>query len=421
MSRQWGSLDNKKTKVYYILKCISKGDFVQKIFFRLMIIILTVFRFIFSFDSNVSYDKLPIEFEVESVNDVFVPDSPDANVSEYPTIIKLCHQKNAEDNGKLFVAFEKWGGTYPVYESVDDGKTWEHISMVKDNFNEGYYNEWMPFLYELPAKIGDFEKGTIILAATSILGAGDNISASTITLYSSTDLGRTWNAFCNVDKAGGIDWGVWEPYFIYEEETGRLFCFYSDDSDPEHSQKLVYKYTTDLVNWSEKFECVACKDSALRPGMPSVTKMGNGEYIMTYEIVGKKSAHIYYKKTTSLDNWGDVSDYGKVVSATGKTLGSAPYVAWTPAGSECGTLVVVAHHSAKYGSKTGSDMFLSFDYGKTFVPVDNPIPYSHEFTERCGYSPSLFFSEDGGTLYYVNNPDCLGTTYKITMAKIKIS
>ncbi|MBQ2812717.1 MAG: hypothetical protein IJE63_05635, partial [Clostridia bacterium] len=60
------------------------------------------------------------------------------------------------------------------------------------------------------------------------------------------------------------------------------------------------------------------------------------------------------------------------------------------------------------------------DYGKTFVPVDNPLPYSHDPYERCGYSPALFFSEDGTTLYYANNPPCYASSYKISVAKIRI-
>lgn len=389
-------------------------------FLNFILILLTVFITVFPcFDNlNIGYESLPINFEVENVSDIYVPADANANVAEYPTIIKLCHQKNEEDNGKLLATFEKWGDTYPVFESTDDAATWHYVSTVKDNLNEGYWNEWMPFLYELPADMGAFEKGTVILAATSIYGEG--VTDSTITLYSSTDLGRTFTAFCNVDKAGGTDWGVWEPYFIYEEETGRLFCFYSDDSDPEHSQKLVYKYTTDLVNWSEKFECVACSDSSLRPGMVSVTKMGNGEYFMVYEMVGIDGNPIYCKKSTRLDDWGDVADYGEIVTAAGKTFGSSPYAAWTPAGGENGTLIVVGKHPVKGGSDTGTDMFVSFDYGKTFAPIDNPIPYSFD-CGRCGYSPSLFFSSDGTTLYYVNNPPCFDTTYKITVAKIKIS
>ncbi len=394
---------------------------MKMIFFRLTLIMLTFIRVIFPFcdNMNINYDNLPIAFEPESVSDIYVPSDNSSNVSEYPTIIKLCHQKNNEDNGKLLATFEKWGSTYPVYESVDDAETWQYVSTVKDNLNEGFRNEWMPFLYELPTDIGDFEKGTVILAATSVYGEG--VTDSTITLYSSTDLGRTFNAFCNVDKAGGTDWGVWEPYLIYEEETGRLFCFYSDDSDPEHSQKLVFKYSTDLVNWSEKFECVACEDSSLRPGMASVVKMGNGEYFMIFEMVGINGNPIYCKKSSSLDDWGDVSDYGKIVSAAGKTFGSSPYAAWTPVGGECGTLIVVGKHPVNGGSDTGTDMFISFDYGKTFAPIDNPIPYSLDPYERCAYSPSLFFSLDGTTLYYVNNPPCFESTYKITVAKIKIS
>lgn len=394
---------------------------MKNIFFRIILVLLTVFNFIFSFSLNISYDMLPVTFEIESVNDIYAPeDESKGAVCEYPTIIRLCHQEKEENNGILLTSFEKWGDTYPVYRSSDDGKTWQYVSTVKDNLNEGYWNEWMPFLYELPADMGEFKKGTVILAATSILGSGENVSKSTITLYSSTDLGKTFNAFCNVDEAGGIEWGVWEPYFIYEEETGRLFCFYSDDSDPEHSQKLVYKYTTDLVSWSEKYECVACEDSSLRPGMVSVVKLGNGEYFMVYEMVGIGGNPIYCKRTKSLDDWGDVADYGKIVSAACKTIGSSPYVAWTPVGGENGTLVLVAHHTVKCGSKTGTDMFLSFDYGETFVPVDNPLPYFHDPYERCSYSPSLFFSPDGATLYYVNNPPCFDDTYKVTLAKIKI-
>lgn len=392
---------------------------MKMILFRILTFILSLFGIIFPQHFNIGYCLLPIEFEIESISDVYVPSDENANVSEYPTIIQLRHQKNPSDNGKLLVSFEKWGDTYPVFESTDDAKTWQKICTVRDNLNEGYWNEWMPFLYELPADIGSFEKGTIILAATSVYGEG--VTDSTITLYSSTDLGRTFTAFCNVDKAGGTDWGVWEPYLIYEEETGRLFCFYSDDSDPEHSQKLVYKYTTDLVSWSEKQECVACDDPELRPGMVSVTKMGNGEYFMVYEMVGINANPIYCKTSTSLDDWGDTSDYGRIVSALGKTFGSSPYAAWTCAGGECGTLVVVGKHPIDGTSKTGTDMFLSFDYGKTFVPVDNPLPYSLDPYERCSYSPSLFFSEDGTTLYYVNNPPCYSSTYKISVAKIRIS
>lgn len=389
--------------------------------FKVTVILLTVLRMMFPSlnKQNISYDRLPVRFSIERRSDIFTPAGEEiSGVCEYPTVIRLTHQKNEEDNGRLLTTFEQWGFTYPIYESQDDGLTWSFLGRVKDDYN-GYYNEWMPFLYELPADIGDREEGTVILAATSVTGAG--VTVSTITLYESTDLGRSFNAFCNVDKAGGTDWGVWEPFLIYEEESGRLFCFYSDDSDPAHSQKLVYKYSYDLVNWSEKFECVACSDPDLRPGMVSVAKMGNGEYYMVYEMVGIGGNDIYCKCSSALDDWGDAADYGKVVSAAGKTFGSSPYVAWSPIGGPCGTLIVTAKHMVKGASATGSDLFLSFDYGKTFAPVDNPLPYSFDGHDRCGYSPSLFVSSDGTEIYYVNNPPGKDSTYSIAMAKIRLS
>ena len=391
---------------------------MKRILFSFLIVLMTLLRPIFP-AWNFAYSRLPVSFDIEGVSDVYTPfEKEGANVCEYPTILQLCCQKNDEDNGKLLATFEKWGSTYPVYESTDDAETWHFVGSVKDHLNEGFWNEWMPFLYELPADVGTFERGTVILAATSVYGPG--VTDSTITLYASTDLGRTFTAFCNVDNAGGTDWGVWEPYLIYEEETGRIFCFYSDDSDPRHSQKLVYKYSTDLVHWSEKKECVACDDPDLRPGMPVLTRMGNGQYFMVYEMGGFDSYTIYFKTSAALDDWGDAADYGRAVWAAGKTFGSSPYAAWSPVGGKCGTLVVAANHPVKGKSRTGCDLFISFDYGKTFAPIDNPIPYSFENTGRCGYSPSLLFSQDGTTLYYANNPPCLETAYRITVAKIRL-
>ena len=392
---------------------------MKRVLFCILMAAITLFRGIFP-AWNIAYDRLPITFHVDSVSDMYLPArTSDAPVCEYPSLIQLRCQKNAADNGKLLATFEKWGDTYPVYESTDDAKTWHFVGCVLDRYNEGYRNEWMPFLYELPADIGAFERGTILLAATSIYG--DGVTDSTITLYASTDLGRSFNAFCNIDRAGGTDWGVWEPYLIYAEESGRLFCFYSDDSDPRHSQKLVYKYTTDLTHWSEKRECVACDNPDLRPGMPVVVPMGNGIYFIVYEMVGLPGNPIYCKTSAALDDWGDAADYGHIVSAAGKTFGSSPYAAWSPVGGKCGTLLVTGKHPVNGSSRTGCDVFISFDYGKTFAPIDNPIPYAFNGTNRCGYSPCLFFSQDGTTLFYANNPPYADRAYKITVAKIRIS
>ena len=148
---------------------------------------------------------------------------------------------------------------------------------------------------------------------------------------------------------------------------------------------------------------------------------------MVYEIVKIRKINtlspIYYRKTKNLDDWGDITDLGKPVELSDTTtFGTSPWSAWTPLGGECGMLFVTARHRDNFGTdRSAPDIFVSFDYGESFIPVDNPIPYSLDPYERCGYSPSLFFSPDGGTLYYVNNPPCYDETYSITVAKIKVS
>ncbi|MBE6607607.1 MAG: exo-alpha-sialidase [Ruminococcaceae bacterium] len=364
------------------------------------------------------------EFNIELRTTVTAPSTKFAvGTYEYPTMIKL--QYNGEHNGTLLSTLESGDTGYRILKSTDDGANWEQIASVRDNLNKNYVTTWMPFLYELPVDIGNYKAGTIILAATSRNRSGEDFEISTITLYVSTDIGKSWKTICNVDKAGGLSWGVWEPFLIYDEGTKRLYCFYSDDSDPNHDQKLVYKYTTDLKTWSELKECVACADPALRPGMISIAKMNNGEYAMAFEMVGISGSPIYLKKTKDLDDWGDVADYGTPVKSTdGITFGSAPWCSWTPAGGECGTLIVVGKHPVPYEeTDKGAAMLISFDYGKTYVAIDNPIPYDIYSDSRCGYSPHLSFSEDGSVLYYMNNPE-YGVKYSceyIELVKIKIT
>ena len=96
-------------------------------------------------------------------------------------------------------------------------------------------------------------------------------------------------------------------------------------------------------------------------------------------------------------------------------MGSAPWCAWTPAGGECGTLIV----TSKYGSNTPNKILVSFDYGETFEAIENPLPYKDE--PSLGYSATLFFSADGSTLFYGNNVDGhIDGKSKIAFARIRI-
>ena len=384
---------------------------------------------------SVMFDNMT-EFYVEYTTDFVIPRKGTNLSYSYETLIELNH--NGKNNGTLIASHAGLFGTstdngYKIYKSTDNGNTWEHISTAVDRHTPGASDcVLQPCLYELPVDMGDFKKGTLFLGGCSRGNSRNGGQFSAIALYYSTDLGETWKAYHTLAMGGTADsrTGVWEPFFIYEERTGRVYCYYSDetgDKNGDRAQKLVYKYTTDMKNWSDVGIAISCDEQNYRPGMISIAKMGNGEYYMTYEMCGISHCPIYAKKTTKLDDWGDISDYGTKVMAGKKSMGSAPWCAWTPAGGECGTLVVVAHHMVDGGPSiygTGTDMFLSFDYGETFVAIENPIPFRQLENSKCGYSSFVGFSADGSTMYYMNNPPCSDSESenqaKVVFTRIKI-
>ncbi|MBR3715692.1 MAG: exo-alpha-sialidase [Clostridia bacterium] len=333
----------------------------------------------------------------------------------YPTIIELQH--SGENNGKIIASFSiadsgKRGKptSFRIMESVDGGETWKQIGEAVETIDRSIEACWNPHLFELPEQVGDMPKGTLLLAGCSI-DPGQKIK-SHIAIWKSLDCGKTWKEFTVVTAGGGLGEGVWEPYLYYED--GYLYCFYSDDSLPEYDQTVSYKRSKDGKTWEDIVHVVAGDKFAYRPGMGIFTKMGNGQYFIVYEIFGEWSGcPIHYKITDDITDWNP-SDLGTRLTAGSYTMGSAPWCAWTPVGGECGTLIV----TSKYGSATPNKILVSFDYGKTFEAIDNPLPYSGK--ESLGYSASLFFSADGTTLFYGNNVDGKGEKSKIAFAKIKI-
>jgi len=401
------------------------------------------------------------EMEIELTSNVFGPKNKAQNISpNYGTITVLEH--SGANNGTMLATMnagnvtigDATGYCYKIMKSSNGGESWEYCGSASDDFNtalKATYCISTPHLYELPEDIGSFKAGTLLLAGVSKDKVKTSeLSVTAIALYYSTDVGETWKAFCTVDKAGGEKEGVWEPFLICD--SGRLYCFYSDDSDPAHDQKIAYKWTDDLVNWhgvsgkedltekpdastkfGEPFEAVACSDSKLRPGMASIAKMNNGKFILAYEMVGETGAPVYCKIADSLDNWGKASDTGKIASVKGNVLGTSPWIAYSPVGGENGVLFLGARRNArglsKY-TKGGTDLFLSFDNGNTWEAIANPIP--HEIATGTtakdpqyyrGYSPALLASLDGNTLYYLNTVGYKNNDKStvIKFAKIRLS
>ncbi len=416
--------------------------------------------------SSVIYPENLVEFSYSKKYTVYGGETPyDSRTLSYPKMIQLQHQSNENNNGILFATLNAAEDYYPILKSTDDGETWSEITRVYDTINgiSGIWGGRMPYLYEMPVDMGEFKKGDLILAGTSSDGNTGTANITTITFYASKDLGKTWTTLYNIDYGGAqfypanvqVDLGVWEPFLMYD--NGRIYCFYSDDSDPNHDQKLVYKYTTDMKNWVGKdgivgkngadgdpFEIVCCEDKDYRPGMISLVKMNNGEYLAVYDIVvyapgrpngqikvdGKTYTHSpdLYKKSTALDKW-DIADPGTVAQLEdGRYMGLSPWVTYSPTISEAGMLVLYGRTWAS-SDKSQTDLFISFDYGETFITLENPFTYSVDGgtgpngrKNNCGYSPALFFSADGKTLYFATNvANKYGNGYAIDLVKIEIS
>ena len=343
---------------------------------------------------------------------------------QYGRLVKIMHSRNGM-NGVVLSVFEQFGqpaegemectrgrGT-PVYASCDDGKSWKMISRVSDEEHPEYTTYWMPNLYELPIAMGDFPAGTLLLGNVTV----DREEGSWLRLYVSTDSGNTWRALGNLEHGGWVEHGVWEPFFFIAAD-GRLVCCYCDERTAKaHSQKIVMRWTRDLVSWSMQTDIIAPGDPLLRPGMPVVTRLGDGSYFMVYEIVGIKGNPIYGRCSEDGLTWGDKGDIGTyLVSGDGKALGSSPYCLWVDTGSR-GSLFVSGAFMSKGESTTGTDYLVSFDGGKHFDTLPHPVPYSQsDHTSHTGYSNSFLYDKEQNRFYAINNPASDGDTTAMTVA-----
>lgn len=302
--------------------------------------------------------------------------------ASYARMLKLEH--NGDNNGRLYTTFETWdsaaegmnhGPTFPIYESVDNGCTWQKISEVSDAHSaDGEGLREQGFLYELPQQIGDMPKGTVLLAVNCF---PEVEYIHNIELYKSNDLCRTWTYVSTIAVGGayggGMIWesqGIWEPFLMVGND--KLICYYADEQDSSHNQMIVHRSSTDGIHWSDASIDVALGE--LRPGMPVVSKMGNGKYILVYEMYNMQDDQIHFKISDDPENWGDSSDYGQKVNYyRGEKPGSQPYVIWIDSGGPNGTLVLSSGGSNK--------LFLNYNYGLGhWVTQDCVIPAGYS---RC--------------------------------------
>ncbi|WP_406173742.1 RICIN domain-containing protein [Streptomyces canus] len=305
--------------------------------------------------------------------------------SLYPRAMRMQH--NGSANGTILATFEQYTtGTpvLPIYRSTDNGNSWSKISEVADTQN-GWGMRWEPELFELPTAVGNFPAGTILAAGASV---PSDRSAIKIDVYASTDRGQSWTFVSNIATGGQAfdtngNTPVWEPFFLYA--NGKLIVYYSDQRDPDHGQKVVHQVTTDLHTWGPVVDDVAMPTYSQRPGMPTVAKLPNGNYVMTYEYGGSPSGNfaVYYKISADPEAFNSVT--GIPLQATDGTIPtSTPYITWLPTGGPNGTLVV--------GAYSTSDLFLNTQNGaaNTWTRISSNV--------AGGYSRGMVPLPDGHSL-----------------------
>ncbi|KAK2810586.1 hypothetical protein FQN50_002843 [Emmonsiellopsis sp. PD_5] len=221
---------------------------------------------------------------------------------------------------------------HPIYRSVDGGSTWDYYSAIDDQVN-GWGMRFQPNLYALPEDFSGYKAGSILAAGVSSpfsLEGGVYID-----LYVSEDNAKTWKFLSHVAWGAGpetIENGndaLWEPWLMLY--NGQIVCFFSDQRDPTHSQKLVHATTNDLLTWSEPVHDVAYPDQGERPGMTTIAYIEpTDSYILTYEFCGSQNCAIHYKIAPSPLEFDSVEGIPLVANNGAIAPYGSPYVIWTP-------------------------------------------------------------------------------------------
>lgn len=343
----------------------------------------------------------------------------------YPRIIQLNYQSTGGellaicDQGQMINDAQVW----PIFYSSDFGKTW--IKLIDfQNDRSDYPLEMNPVIFEIPEGTNGYKPGSILLSG--ILKPID-ISETLMPIYLSEDRGKTWRWLEDIDCGGPAEYdhevdasttAIWEPFF-FVNQYGDLSICYSDErlKDDGILQALVLRYFDNKKKrWSDVVRMVALSDGYSRPGMISVTRLGNGKYVSTYEVVNKPSvennyAEVYLSFSDDGLNW-QYDDIGlRVETSDGIIPGSGPYITCAHFRNEEYLIISAKWQITKNGIQNSQDFFINKNDGKGFwerLPV--PISYDSIGTqvENTAYSQSIISINNGiGQLVTVNNEDSL--------------
>lgn len=365
----------------------------------------------------------------------FNPEGGPAVGTTYPKIIVLKNQSSG--NGTQLVTFDQLvlvGGVqvYPIYRSTNDGASWTKVADVNPSATFPTLTRTaQPFLFEVTQTTGSLTAGTILLAGMIM---PTDRSSSRLVLYKSTNQGTSWSYVSTIDTGGPATYDpspssttttVWEPSLAIDG-SGGLVAYFSDERQKASGvlQAVSYRRSTDGgATWGSLVNVSAPNNSSDRPGMITVTKLPDGRYLGTWEVVNRPSqaqntAPVYFKISNDGLNWGTTTSIGtQVLLADGRGIGSSPFVRWMPGGGPKGMVVIASKWSLTSGGVIdgGQNFYVNYNLGEgPWERLPMAVTYDASDTQGghfSGFAQGIDVSVDGRTLYQATNVENLTTTY----------
>jgi hypothetical protein len=362
--------------------------------------------------------------------------NPEGGAPAGTTYAKIIVLKNSGSaNGTQLVTFDQLvlqGGVqvYPIYRSTDNGASWTHVTDVNPSATFPTLTRTaQPFLFEVTQTTGSLTAGTILLAG--MIMPADR-SSSRLVLYKSTNQGTSWSYVSTIDTGGPAVYDpsptsttttVWEPSLAIDA-SGGLVAYFSDERQKASNvlQAVSYRRSTDGgATWGPLVNVSAPTNKSDRPGMITVTKLGDGRYMATFEVVNRPSlsqntAPVYYKISNDGLNWGSTTSIGTPVTlADGRGIGSSPYVKWVPSGGPKGMVVIASKWSLTSSGAIdgGQNLYVNYNLGEG--PWERlPMAVTYDATDTqggnfSGFAQGIDVSVDGRTLYQATNVENLVT------------
>lgn len=323
--------------------------------------------------------------------------------SFYPRLIRLA--ANGQANGRLIASFDVIGAGH-IYQSIDDGESWSQIAAIQENdFGHTCCSE----LYEVPQDLGSTTAGMLFWAVSAHNGTPP--ASRAIKIYKSADQGNTWNYF-STPVTGNT--GLWEAEFSIDDQ-GRLVMHYASEEHKGagYNQLIAHRISTDGgATWGNEVIDIGMADNIQRPGMPTVSKLPNGEYVMVYEICGPTyNCDAYIRTSFDGVNWGTKTNIGtRIESVSGNHFSHAPTVTWIDNGTANGELVVAGQVLRSSSNVNATDNGKKYMVNSTngvglWAERSAPLFTSSDGTNPCTNYSTQFLSRSGGAevIQLVNN------------------